>query len=220
MGAASLLSGSSPDGSSLCGPGPLPRPPSPHLSARPLNLRLRDAAAYGDVMDEAPLVAVEVPLVGDARLKSWAKVVHSVDDSRSSGWAFNGEFIATGGIQDVPAGSVVIVYGEKGSASEPSSRGARLYGERRRHAQPRAIHARPGLGQNDPRSRCRTSHPDWAGRWVGARVGSRSREIHDRGSERRARAAEVRRRDLSGPPACCGVGRRLRSLPTPRGEGA
>ena len=70
-------------------------------------------------MDEAPLVAVEVPLVGDARLKSWAKVVHSVDDSRSSGWAFNGEFIATGGIQDVPAGSVVIVYGEKGSRANP-----------------------------------------------------------------------------------------------------
>ncbi len=31
-----ILSGCSPDGSSLCGPGPLPEPPSPHLSARPL----------------------------------------------------------------------------------------------------------------------------------------------------------------------------------------
>lgn len=82
-------------------------------------MRPRGAAAYGDVMDEAPLVAVEVPLVGDARLKSWAKVVHSVDDSRSSGWAFDGEFISTGGIQDVPAGSVVIVYGEKGSRANP-----------------------------------------------------------------------------------------------------
>ena len=29
-----ILSGSSPDGSSRCGPGPLPEPPSPHLSAR------------------------------------------------------------------------------------------------------------------------------------------------------------------------------------------
>jgi hypothetical protein len=70
-------------------------------------------------MTEPPLVAVEVPLVGDARLKSWAKIVDSVDDSRSSGWAFDGAFIATGGIQDVPAGSVVIVYGEKGSRANP-----------------------------------------------------------------------------------------------------
>ena len=65
------------------------------------------------------LVAVEVPLVGDARLKSWAKVVDSVDDSRSTGYAFGGYFIAAGGIQDVPAGSALIVYGEKGSRANP-----------------------------------------------------------------------------------------------------
>lgn len=64
-------------------------------------------------------VAVEVPLVGDPRLKNWAKVVESVDDSRSTGYAFGGYFIAAGGIQDVPAGSVLIVYGEKGSRSNP-----------------------------------------------------------------------------------------------------
>lgn len=65
------------------------------------------------------MVAVEVPLVGDARLKNWAKVVDSVDESRSSGYAFGGSFIAAGGIQDVPAGSVLIVYGEKGSRGNP-----------------------------------------------------------------------------------------------------
>jgi hypothetical protein len=70
-------------------------------------------------MSEDVLVAVEVPLVGDARLKNWAKVVDSVDESRSSGYAFGGNFIATGGIQDVPAGSVLIVYGEKGSRGNP-----------------------------------------------------------------------------------------------------
>jgi hypothetical protein len=70
-------------------------------------------------MTDPVLVPVEVPVVGDARLKSWAKVVDSVDDSRSSGWAFDGAFIATGGIQDVPAGSVIIVYGEKGSRANP-----------------------------------------------------------------------------------------------------
>ena len=65
------------------------------------------------------IVAIEVPSVGDSRLKSWAKVVDSVDDSRSTGYAFGGYFIATGGIQDVPAGSALIVYGEKGSRANP-----------------------------------------------------------------------------------------------------
>ncbi len=65
------------------------------------------------------LVAVEVPLVGDARHKNWAKIIDNVDESKSSGWAFEGEFIAAGGIQDVPVGSVVMVYGEKGSRANP-----------------------------------------------------------------------------------------------------
>jgi hypothetical protein len=66
-----------------------------------------------------PLVAVEVPLVGDARHKNWAKIIENVDESKSSGWAFDGEFIAAGGIQDVPVGAVVMVYGEKGSRANP-----------------------------------------------------------------------------------------------------
>ena len=63
---------------------------------------------------------VDVPLVGDERRKNWAKVVHNVDPSKSSGWAFEGEFIAAGGIQDVPAGCVVLVYGERGSRANPA----------------------------------------------------------------------------------------------------
>lgn len=70
-------------------------------------------------MTPPPIVAAEIPLLGDERLKSWAKVVQSVDESKSSGWAFVGEFIATGGIQDVAAGSVVLVYGERGSRANP-----------------------------------------------------------------------------------------------------
>lgn len=70
-------------------------------------------------MSTPPIVAAEIPLVGDARLKTWAKVVDSVDEAKSSGWAFVGEFIATGGIQDVAAGSVVLVYGERGSRANP-----------------------------------------------------------------------------------------------------
>lgn len=70
-------------------------------------------------MEEAVLVAVEVPLVGDERHKNWAKVVDSVDTTKSSGWAFDGPFVATGGIQDIPAGSVLLVYGERGSRANP-----------------------------------------------------------------------------------------------------
>ena len=70
----------------------------------------------GHMADNVPvIVAVEVPAVGDERRKNWAKIVTNVDTSQSSGWAFEGDFIATGGIQDVPAGSVVLVYGERGS---------------------------------------------------------------------------------------------------------
>lgn len=70
-------------------------------------------------MGEQVLVAVEVPLVGDERHKNWAKVVDSVDTDKSSGWAYEGAFVATGGIQDVPAGSVLLVYGERGSRANP-----------------------------------------------------------------------------------------------------
>ncbi len=49
-----------------------------------------------------------------------------VDASKSSGWAFVGDFIAAGGIQDVPAGSVLVVYGERGSRANPQME-ARVY---------------------------------------------------------------------------------------------
>jgi hypothetical protein len=77
-------------------------------------------------MDEQVLVAVDVPLVGDERHKNWAKVVDNVDTSKNSGWAFDGPFVAAGGIQDVPAGSVLLVYGERGSRAKPQST-ARVY---------------------------------------------------------------------------------------------
>jgi hypothetical protein len=82
--------------------------------------------AYAEAMDGQVLVAVEVPLVGDERHKNWAKVVTNVDTSKSSGWAFDGAFVAAGGIQDLPAGSVLLVYGEKGSRVNPQML-ARVY---------------------------------------------------------------------------------------------
>jgi hypothetical protein len=70
-------------------------------------------------METPILVAIDVPLVGDERRKNWAKIVTNVDESLGTGWAFEGDFIATGGIQDVPIGSVLLLYGEKGSRTNP-----------------------------------------------------------------------------------------------------
>ncbi len=70
-------------------------------------------------MDSPILVAIDVPLVGDERRKNWAKIVTNVDESLASGWAFEGDFIATGGIQDVPIGSILLLYGERGSRTNP-----------------------------------------------------------------------------------------------------
>lgn len=70
-------------------------------------------------MEQPILVAVDVPLVGDERRKNWAKIVTGVDDTLATGWAYEGEFIATGGIQDVPVGSVILSYGERGSRANP-----------------------------------------------------------------------------------------------------
>lgn len=81
---------------------------------------------------EAPiLVAVDVPLVGDERRKNWAKIVTNVDESLTSGWAFEGDFIATGGIQDVPIGSILLLYGERGSRTNPQieARVIRVHGD-------------------------------------------------------------------------------------------
>ena len=77
-------------------------------------------------METGAIVAVEVPLVGDERRKNWAKVVHSVDGDKAGGGAYEGDFIATGGVQDVEAPCVVLVYGEKGSQANPRSE-ARVY---------------------------------------------------------------------------------------------
>jgi hypothetical protein len=71
-------------------------------------------------------VAVDVPLIGDERRKNWAKVVDHVDTDKSSGWAYHGEFVATGGIQDIDAPCVLLVYGERGSKANPQME-ARAY---------------------------------------------------------------------------------------------
>ncbi|MDP3983719.1 MAG: hypothetical protein Q8Q52_01770 [Acidimicrobiia bacterium] len=71
-------------------------------------------------------VAIHVPQLGDRGGKHWAKVVTAVDTNKTSGWAFTGEFVADGGIQDLPAGAVLLLYGERGSRANPQQE-ARLY---------------------------------------------------------------------------------------------
>lgn len=70
-------------------------------------------------MESGVMVAIDVPLLGDERRKNWAKLVTNVDQDRGDGWAYEGEFIAVGGIQDVMAPAVLLVYGEKGSRTRP-----------------------------------------------------------------------------------------------------
>lgn len=72
------------------------------------------------------IVPVRVPQLGDDRRRHWAKIVSSVDETKSTGWAFVGEFVADGGIQDLPAGGVLLLYGERGSNSNPRAE-ANLY---------------------------------------------------------------------------------------------
>ncbi len=72
------------------------------------------------------MVAIDVPLLGDERRKNWAKIVDNVDENKSDGWAYEGEFIATGGIQDVYAPCLLLVYGEKGARTNPRIE-ARVY---------------------------------------------------------------------------------------------
>ena len=72
------------------------------------------------------IVPVRVPQLGDDRRRHWAKIVSSVDETKSSGWAFVGEFVADGGIQDLPAGGVLLLYGERGGNTNPRAE-ASLY---------------------------------------------------------------------------------------------
>ncbi|MGH8924567.1 MAG: hypothetical protein ACRDWA_08050 [Acidimicrobiia bacterium] len=67
------------------------------------------------------LVAVSVPQLGDARRRHWAKVVTSVDETKATGWAYAGDFVADGGTQDLPVGALLLLYGERGSSANPQS---------------------------------------------------------------------------------------------------
>lgn len=66
-------------------------------------------------------MAVSVPQLGDARRRHWAKVVTSVDETKATGWAYAGDFVADGGTQDLPVGALLLLYGERGSSANPQS---------------------------------------------------------------------------------------------------
>jgi hypothetical protein len=57
---------------------------------------------------------VEIQYEGDSRFKKWAKVLKSVDQSKSNGYAFQGDFINSGKAE-LEIGTYILFYGEKGS---------------------------------------------------------------------------------------------------------
>lgn len=119
-------------------------------------------------MAETITVAVEVPLAGDERHKNWAKIVESVDSSRSSGWAFEGPFVAAGGVQDLPVGGVLLVYGERGSRAnpQPSARVYRVNGDATLSFEAEAKGRAWARTLRDPIERCldlQPSGPDLSG---------------------------------------------------------
>ncbi len=70
-------------------------------------------------MQIATTTPIDVPLIGDERRKNWARVVADVDVEKTGGWAYEGDFVAAGGVQDLPAPCVLLVYGERGSRANP-----------------------------------------------------------------------------------------------------
>ncbi len=70
-------------------------------------------------MQDIVTLGFDVPLVGDERRKNWAKVVTNVDAEKTGGWAYEGDFVPAGGVVDLPAPCVVLVYGERGSRANP-----------------------------------------------------------------------------------------------------
>lgn len=86
----------------------------------PAQVLNRAETEYAGSMSAKIIVPIDVPLVGDERRKHWAKLVSNVDQTKSDGWAYDGEFIADGGIQDVEAPAVLLLYGEKGSRTNPT----------------------------------------------------------------------------------------------------
>jgi len=58
---------------------------------------------------------VEIPAKKDDRKKAWAKVLESVDITKSNGYAFVGNWIRRGEKAELPIGSYVLTYDEPGS---------------------------------------------------------------------------------------------------------
>jgi len=60
-------------------------------------------------------VIVDVPAQRDRRWKSWAKSIKEVDQSRTNGYAFVGEFLTRGRKAELEVGGLVLLYDEIGS---------------------------------------------------------------------------------------------------------
>jgi len=59
---------------------------------------------------------VSIPNIGDRRFKKWAKLLSNVDQSKTNGYAFEGEFLRFDRKYELEIGTIVLCYGESGSA--------------------------------------------------------------------------------------------------------
>lgn len=58
---------------------------------------------------------IDLEKYGDSRFKNWAKILTSVDTSKSNGYCFEGEFIQMGRKHELEIGSFILIYTESGS---------------------------------------------------------------------------------------------------------
>ena len=59
---------------------------------------------------------IDVPRIGEARFKQWAKTVASVDTERTTGYAFEGEFIFQ--LAELHVGTYMLAFGSEGTRAK------------------------------------------------------------------------------------------------------
>lgn len=83
--------------------------------------------------ESGPLVKVSIPAPADSRWRSWGKLVEGVDRRRKDGNAFRGPWVRRGRLEELPAGSLVLLYDQVGSRRHhrPTARVMRVEGDGR-----------------------------------------------------------------------------------------
>ena len=59
---------------------------------------------------------IDVPRIGEARFKQWTKTVASVDTKKTTGYAFEGEFILQ--LAELHVGTYMLAFGSEGTRAK------------------------------------------------------------------------------------------------------